>query len=68
MAFLRIKKRGERRYHYIVESRRIGAAVRQKTLEFLGDRPDPKRLKRAMDYWGVKRETKDPGRSAGGNR
>ena len=64
MAFLRIKSRGERRYYYIVESRRRGLTVRQRTLEFLGDSPDKKRLKKALVYWGVKRKPMAGGRRA----
>jgi hypothetical protein len=66
MAFLRIKRRGERQYFYIVESRRRGATVRQKTLEFLGDKPDSNRLKRALEYWQMVKngKRKKPGRRA----
>jgi hypothetical protein len=58
MAYLRIVRQGMRRYYYITESRREGAAVKQKTLEYLGRDPAPKRLKRALVYWGVKRPGK----------
>ena len=59
MAFLRINKvktaRGNTsHYYYIVESRRRNDKIRQKVLEYLGRDPDPKRLKRALVYWGVK--------------
>ena len=59
MAFVRISERrnahGNRvRYYYIVENHRRGDIVRQKVLEYLGRDPDPKRLKRALVYWGVK--------------
>ncbi len=54
MGYLRVKIRGKRRYYYIVETRRSGATVRQKILEYLGRDPDPKRLKKALRYWGVK--------------
>jgi len=54
MAFLRIKKLGNRRYFYIVESRRSGARVRQKTLQYLGPEPEDSVLRRAVNYWGVK--------------
>ncbi len=59
MAFLRIlvrpSSRGEKlRYYYIVENRRRGDITRQKVLEYLGRDPDPKRLERALVYWGVK--------------
>ena len=56
MAYLRISKRGKRRYYYIVEARRSSARVRQKILQYLGRDPDPKRLKRALAYWGVVRK------------
>ncbi len=54
MAYLRILERGKKRYYYIVASRWNSGKVRQKTLEYLGESPDPKRLKRALRYWGVK--------------
>ncbi len=59
MAFLRIRERrtargGKARYFYIVESRRRNGKIKQKVLEYLGRDPDPKRLKRALEYWGVK--------------
>ncbi len=55
MAFLRTIKRGKRTYYYVVESRRRGDTVRQKVLQYLGDRPDAATLRRAREYWGVKR-------------
>lgn len=54
MAYLRIRERGEKRYYYIVESRRRSGTVQQRTLEYLGESPDPKRLKAALKYWKVK--------------
>ena len=59
MAFVRISQRlnaqGNRiRDYYFVEFYRRGDIVRQKVLEYLGRDPDPKRLKRALEYWGVK--------------
>ncbi len=59
MAFLRVLIRsasggGKRCYYYIVESHRRRGTVVQRTLEYLGRDPDPKRLKRALVYWGVK--------------
>ena len=54
MAFLRIQKRVNSRYYIIIRSVRRGNKVVSKTLEWLGRDPDPKRLKRAMEYWGVK--------------
>ena len=54
MAFLRKRRMGRGTYYYVVENRRRGGEVRQKILEYLGRDPDPKRLKRALRYWGVK--------------
>ena len=54
MAFLRTVKKGKRTYYYVVKSVRRGDTVRQKVLEYLGRDPDPKRLKRALRYWGVR--------------
>ena len=54
MAFLRVRSRGKKRYYYIVANRRRGGIVRQKIVEYLGESPHPKRLKRALDYWGVR--------------
>ena len=54
MAYLRILKKDGRQYYYIMESIRRGRTVRSKVLEYLGRDPDPKRLKSAMRYWGVK--------------
>ena len=54
MAYLAIKKIKKGRYHYIMQSRRKGGRVTTRVLEYLGRDPDPKRLKRALVYWGVK--------------
>jgi hypothetical protein len=51
MSYLRVLRKSGRRYHYIVESRRIGTTVRQKVLQYLGRDPDPARVKRALAYW-----------------
>ena len=57
MAYLRISKRGKRRYYYIVRAVQLSdKRIRQKVLEYLGRDPDPARLKRALEYWGVKRK------------
>jgi hypothetical protein len=56
MAYLRRRIVAGGTYIYIVESRRVGARVRQKTLEYLGRNPDPERLKRALEYWQVGKE------------
>jgi len=55
MAHLKAKQLGQATYYYIVQSVRRGGKVTQKTLEYLGRDPDPKRLKKACEYWGVKR-------------
>jgi len=44
-------------YYYIVQSVRRKGKVTTKTLEYLGRDPDPKRLKRALRYWGVRPKT-----------
>ncbi len=54
MAFLRKQRKGTSVYFYIVQNRRRGGRVVQRVCEYLGRDPDPKRLKRAMEYWGVK--------------
>ena len=54
MAYLAVKKVKGYRYLYIVKSYRVGKRVHVKTLEYLGRDPDPKRLKRALAYWGVR--------------
>ena len=55
MAYLRILKC---RYYYIMRSVRHGDKVKARIAEYLGRDPDPKRLKRALEYWGVKRKRK----------
>ena len=42
----------------ITKSERKGATVIPRILEYLGRDPDPKRLKRALRYWGVKARTR----------
>ena len=56
MAFLRQHRIKGLIYIYIIQSVRKGKKVTGKILEYLGraDELDPKRLKRAMEYWGVK--------------
>ncbi len=51
MAYLRILKG---RYYYIMRSVRHGDKVESRIAEYLGANPDPKRLKNALKYWGVK--------------
>ena len=36
MAFVRIKRKGDRIYYYLVESKRDGKKVRQKVIKYLG--------------------------------
>ena len=54
MAYLRNHRINGRTYIYIMKSVRKGKKVSGKVLEYLGRDPDPKRLKRAMVYWGVR--------------
>jgi|GEM_PF-3412789 hypothetical protein len=58
MAYLRVTPVKGNYYYYIVRSQRTGGKVRSKILEYLGRDPDPKRLKKAMEYWGVKAMSK----------
>jgi hypothetical protein len=45
MAYVRVQKRGKRRYYYLVKSEREGNKVRQKVLQYLGtSRPSKKDL------------------------
>jgi hypothetical protein len=54
VAYLRVLRADDREYYYIVKSRRSGKRVISKVLEYLGRDPDPARLRKALDYWGVK--------------
>lgn len=36
MAFVRAKRKGNRTYYYLVESKREGSKVRQKVIKYLG--------------------------------
>jgi hypothetical protein len=58
MAYLSIKRVKRFSYIYVVRSERKGGKVRPRILEYLGraDKVDPKRLRRACDYWGVKQK------------
>jgi hypothetical protein len=62
MAYLRKQRVGNSTYYYILKSVRKGGKVTSKMLEYLGRDPDRKRLKRAMEYWGVKKPKKTKGR------
>ena len=62
MSYLRILYKGQGRYYYIVKSERHGAKVRARVLEYLGRDPDPKRLRKAITYWGVKAKPGKGGR------
>ena len=55
MAYLKRVTIGSGTYCYIVKSIRRGDKVSPKVLEYLGraDKLDPKRLRRACEYWGV---------------
>jgi len=54
MAYLRKNRTPSGTYFYIMKSVRKGNKVNGKLLEYLGRDPDPKRLRKALDYWGVK--------------
>ncbi len=53
MAYLERKRINGAAYFYIMQSFRRGGKVKRRILEYLGRDPDPKRLKRALAYWGV---------------
>ena len=55
MANLKVKRIGSGTYYYIVQSVRREGKVKQKILEYLGRDPDPRRLRKALAYWGVKK-------------
>ena len=42
MAFVRTKRKGNRIYYYLVESKREGKKVRQKVIKYLGTEPPTK--------------------------
>ena len=42
MAFVRVKRQGNRSYYYLVESKREGKKVRQKVIKYLGTEPPAK--------------------------
>ena len=56
MAYLEKKLIDGRAYCYIMQSYRQAGKVKRRILEYLGRDPDPKRLKRALAYWGVKKK------------
>lgn len=62
MAYLRILRKGDGRYYYILRSERKAGKVSSRVLEYLGRDPDPKRLKKALAYWGVKAKPGKGGR------
>ena len=39
MAFVRVKRFGNREYYYLVEGKREGKKVRQKVIKYLGKNP-----------------------------
>jgi hypothetical protein len=63
MAYLRVKRVKRGRYYYIMRSERKAGKVSSRVLEYLGASPDPKRLKRALAYWGVRVKTTDKRRA-----
>jgi hypothetical protein len=40
----------------------VRGRVKSRVLEYLGRDPDPKRLKRAMEYWQVGSKRRKPGK------
>jgi len=42
LAFVRTKRKGDRIYYYLVESKRDGKKVRQKVIKYLGTEPPTK--------------------------
>jgi hypothetical protein len=62
MAYLKRQRIGNHVYCYILQSVRRGDKVGKRVLEYLGRDPDPKRLKRALAYWGVKAKPGKGGR------
>lgn len=40
--YVRVKRRGNRTYYYLVESKREGKKVRQRVIRYLGTRPPMK--------------------------
>ncbi len=42
MAFIRVKRHGNREYYYLVEGKREGKKVRQKVIKYLGTKPPTK--------------------------
>ncbi len=50
MPFIRVQKRGERRYYYLVKTQREGKRVRQKVLQYLGtSKPSKNDLNEIID-------------------
>jgi hypothetical protein len=49
MAFIRVKKRGNKDYYYLVENSRIGNQVKQTCLKYLGTtKPDKEEFERII--------------------
>jgi hypothetical protein len=42
MSYVRAKRRGNRAYYYLVESKREGKRVRQQVIRYLGTKPPTK--------------------------
>ena len=56
MAYVRVQKRGKRRYYYLVKSEREGSKVKQRVLQYLGtSRPSKKDLDSIMNGMRKKR-------------
>jgi len=62
MAYLEQKRVKGRAYFYIMQSFRQRGMVKRRILEYLGRDPDPKRLKKALVYWGVKAKARRGGK------
>jgi len=48
MAFVRVKRQGNRSYYYLVESKREGNKVRQRVIRYLGTEPPTRQQMEAM--------------------
>jgi hypothetical protein len=62
MAYLRKDVKNGTAYYYILKSIRRGSRVTTKCLEYIGKAPSRERLRRACEYWGVKKPKKTKGR------
>jgi len=55
LAFVRVKRQGNRTYYYLVENKREGKKVRQRVVRYLGTEPPTRQQTEAMR--GVKGES-----------